>query len=42
MSEYKNLDNIMNSLESIPSRVGSKYKRFIKIIEENKKNYLSF
>ena len=37
MSEYKNLDNIMNSLESIPSRVGSKYKRFIKIIEENKK-----
>ena len=37
MSEYKNLDNIMNSLDSIPSRLGTKYKRFMKIIEENKK-----
>ena len=37
MSEYKSLDNIIENLDSIPSKVGSKYKRFIKIIEENKK-----
>lgn len=37
MAEYKSLDNIINNINSIPSRVGSKYKRFIKIIEDNKK-----
>ena len=37
MGEYKTLDNIVNNLETIPAKIGSKYNRFIKIIEENKK-----
>jgi DNA polymerase-1 len=37
MGEYKTLDNIINNLQTIPERVGKKYNRFIKIIEENKK-----
>ena len=37
MNEYKSLENLMNNLDSITDRVGARYKRFIKIIKENKK-----
>ena len=37
MKEYQSLDNLMENIESITDRVGKKYKRFIKIIKENKK-----
>jgi len=37
MNEYQSLENLMNNIDSITDRVGTKYKRFIKIIKENKK-----
>ena len=37
MAEYNDLESLINQLNSIPERVGIKFKRFIKIINENKK-----
>jgi len=37
MSRYKDLENLMKNIDSITDDVGIKYKRFIKIIKENKK-----
>ena len=37
MSEYKSLNKIFENIESIPEILGSKYKRFVKIIKDNKK-----
>ena len=37
MREYESLDNLMDNIDTITDRVGKKFKRFIKIIKENKK-----
>ena len=37
MSRYKDLENLMKNIDSITDHVGMKFKRFIKIIKENKK-----
>ena len=37
MCEYKSLENLMDNIDTISDRVGKKFKRFIKIIKENKK-----
>ena len=37
MMEYKNLENIFDRVETISNILGSKYKRFTKIIKDNKK-----
>jgi DNA polymerase-1 len=37
MGKYKNLENIFLNINDIPSSLGQKYKRFIKIINDNKK-----
>ena len=37
MSRYKDLESLMNNIDSITDHVGMKFKRFIKIIKENKK-----
>tara|TARA_B100001559_G_C16441056_1_gene594433 strand:+ start:117 stop:1022 length:906 start_codon:yes stop_codon:yes gene_type:complete len=37
MGEYQNLENLIINVDSIPEKVGRKFKRFIKIIKENKK-----
>ena len=37
MAEYQSLDNLIENVDSITDRVGSKFTRFIKIIKENKK-----
>ena len=37
MSRYKDLDSLMKNIDSITDHVGMKFKRFIKIIKENKK-----
>jgi len=37
MVEYKNLDNILMNIDDIPLRLGERYKRFTKIIKDNKK-----
>ena len=37
MREYQNLENLIINIDSIPEKVGRKFKRFIKIIKENKK-----
>ena len=37
MIQYKNLDNILMCVDTIPLKLGESYKRFIKIIEDNKK-----
>ena len=37
MGKYKSLENIFLNINDIPSSLGQKYKRFIKIINDNKK-----
>ncbi len=37
MIEYKDLDNILMSIDTIPLKLGERYKRFVKIIKDNKK-----
>ena len=37
MGKYKSLNEIVQNLETIPELLGSKYKRFIKIIKDNQK-----
>ncbi len=37
MAEYNDLETLINELNTIPERVGVKFRRFIKIINENKK-----
>ena len=37
MGKYKNLENIFLNINDIPNSLGQKYKRFIKIINDNKK-----
>ena len=37
MSRYKDLESLMKNIDSITDHVGMKFKRFIKIIKENKK-----
>jgi len=37
MSRYKDLENLMKNIDSITDHVGMKFKRFVKIIKENKK-----
>jgi 5'-3' exonuclease len=37
MSKYKDLESLMKDIDSITDHVGMKFKRFIKIIKENKK-----
>ena len=41
MNEYQSLENLIKNIDSITDRVVTRYKRFIKIIKENK-NYISF
>ena len=37
MGKYKSLKKIVQNLETIPEELGSKYKRFVKIIKDNQK-----
>ena len=35
MGKYKSLKKIVQNLETIPEELGTKYKRFVKIIKDN-------